>query len=74
MKPGEDVKGLDKSIKNKWRWAWIEDVGLDGKPFSSWCQKLRQPGACYCTLCSKKLMYGTSGKKNSLSARTRYCT
>lgn len=63
MKPGEDIKDIDKSIKNKWRWAWIEDVGSDGKPFGSWCQKLRQPGACYCTVCARKLMYGTSGKK-----------
>lgn len=63
MKPGEDVKHIDKGIKNKWRWAWLEDLGVDGKPFSSWCQKLPQPGVCYCTLCRKKLVYGTSGKK-----------
>ena len=38
-------------------------MGKDGKPFGSWCKKLREPGACFCTLCSRKLMYATSGKK-----------
>ncbi|KAL1250518.1 hypothetical protein QQF64_018314 [Cirrhinus molitorella] len=63
MKPGEDIKDIDNGIKNKWSWAWIEDVGSNGKLFGNWCQKLRQPGACYCTVCARKLMYGTSGKK-----------
>lgn len=59
MKPREDVT-IDKGLKNKWHWAWIEEIGRDGKPFGSWCKKL---GACFCTLCSRKLMYSTSGKK-----------
>ena len=63
MKPGEDIKLVDKGIKNKWRWSWIEEAGRDGKPFGSWSQKLRQPGACFCTLCARKILYGTSGKK-----------
>ncbi len=63
MKPGEDTKLVDKGIKNKWRWSWIEEVGRDEKLFGSWCQKLRQPGACFCTLCARKILYGTSGKK-----------
>ncbi|CAM4567789.1 unnamed protein product [Leuciscus chuanchicus] len=24
MKPGDDVLPIDKGLKNKWRWAWIE--------------------------------------------------
>ena len=43
MKPGEDII-IDHGLKNKWRWAWIEVRGGDGKPFGSWCQKLREPG------------------------------
>uniref|UniRef100_A0A3B4TWZ0 PDZ domain-containing protein n=1 Tax=Seriola dumerili TaxID=41447 RepID=A0A3B4TWZ0_SERDU len=39
MKPGEDTKLVDKGIKNKWRWSWIEEAGRDGKPFGSWSQK-----------------------------------
>ena len=26
MKPGEDTKDVNKGIKNKWSWAWIEVV------------------------------------------------
>ena len=34
MKPGEDVI-IDHGLKNKWCWAWIEERGVDGKPFGS---------------------------------------
>lgn len=34
MKPGEDTKEIDKGIKNKWRWAWINEIGSDGNPNS----------------------------------------
>lgn len=27
MKPGEDLKDVDKGTKKKWRWAWIEEIG-----------------------------------------------
>ena len=37
---------VDKGLKNKWRWAWIEEVGKDGKPFGSWCKKLGEAGTC----------------------------
>src|SRR4029434_9442581 len=54
---------VDKRLKNKWRWAWIEEIGKDSKPFGSWCMKLREGGACFCTLCSRQLLYATSGEK-----------
>ena len=63
MNPGEDALLVDKGLKNKWRWAWIEEIGKDSKPFGSWCKKLREAGACFCTLCSRKLLYATSRKK-----------
>ena len=62
MKPGEDVI-IDHGLKNKWCWAWIEERGVDGKPFGSWYQKLREPGTCFCVLRSKKLVYAIRGKK-----------
>ena len=63
MKPGEDVLLIDKGLTNKWRWAWIEEIGKDSKPFGSSCKKLRAAGACSCTLCWRKLIYSTSSKK-----------
>ena len=35
MNPGEDALLVDKGLKNKWRWAWIEEIGKDSKPFGS---------------------------------------
>ena len=63
MKPGEDALLIDNGLTNKWRWAWIEEIRKHGKPFGSSCKKLRAAGACSCTLCSRKLIYATSGKK-----------
>ena len=36
--------------------------GGDGEPFSTGCLKLREPGACFCSVCSRKILYGSSGK------------
>ena len=53
MKPGEDIKEVDKGIKNKWQWAWIEAVGIDGKAL--WKLVSKAPTArsmllhCVCT-------------------------
>ena len=39
-----------------------EEKGGDGKSFSTWCLKLREPGACFCSACSRKTLDGSSGK------------
>ena len=39
VKPGDDVLPIDKGLKNKWCWSWIE--GRDREPSGSWCKKLR---------------------------------
>lgn len=53
-------------------WWWIllnclansdDERGGVCKIFGSWGQKLREPGACVCILCAKKIIYATSGKK-----------
>lgn len=36
MKPG-NVLAIDKGLKNKRRWEWIERT--NGEPFRSWCKK-----------------------------------
>lgn len=54
IKPGEDT--------DRWCWAQIEENGSDGKPFGTWCHKLREP-ASFCSMCSKKLLYSSSGRK-----------
>ncbi|MEQ2177111.1 hypothetical protein GOODEAATRI_000492 [Goodea atripinnis] len=62
MKPGEDTEDVTDDLENKRHWAWIEEMGSDGKPFGRWCQKLWPPAACFCTLCARRL-YGTNGRK-----------
>ena len=79
MKPGEDALLIDNGLTNKWRWAWIEETGKDGQPFDSCCKELRA-AACSCTLCSRKLINATSGKKelphheSDTSHRAAVCT
>lgn len=63
IKPGENTSALEKKVKNKWRWAWLEERGQDGKALGTWCSKLPEPGACFCIVCHKKLHNATSGKK-----------
>ncbi|XP_026124635.1 uncharacterized protein LOC113106835 [Carassius auratus] len=63
MQEGSDVSEIDKSVKNKWRWAWLSEIGKNGKPFSSWAKKIKQPGTCLCTVCHRKFQYGNNGKK-----------
>lgn len=63
MQEGCDVSEIDKSVKNKWRWAWLSEVGLNGKPFNSWVKKIKQPGMSICTACHRRLKYGNNGKK-----------
>jgi len=30
---GKSVKEIDKGLKNKWRWQWLNEKGPDGKKF-----------------------------------------
>lgn len=63
VKEGTDVSDIDKTVKNKWRWAWLNEMGDNGKPFSSWCKKMKMAGVCFCVVCHKKIVYGSNGKK-----------
>ena len=63
IEKGVETSRWEVGVKNKWRWGWIEETGTDGKPHGSWCQKLKEPGACFCVPCSRKVMYGSSGVK-----------
>ena len=63
VKEGSDVSQIDKTVRNKWRRAWLSETGDDGKPVSSWCKKLKLPGACICVVCHKNIQYGSNGKK-----------
>ena len=63
LQPGIDVKKLDASAKNKWRWQWMSEKDKMGRPFSRWCQKIDGAGLAFCELCNKTLNYGSNGKR-----------
>lgn len=63
LKVGSDVSAIDKTVRNEWRWAWLNETGENGKPFSLWCKNLNLPGVCMCMACHKKIQYSSNGKK-----------
>ena len=34
---------IDKNVKNKWNWKWIQEVDADRVPFRHWCWKFDEP-------------------------------
>ena len=54
-----DVRAIDSTVKNKWRWDW-----LDSDLMQQYIRKLKLPGQAYCTLCQKALLYQSGGKKD----------
>lgn len=63
VEEGTDVGPIDKSVKNRWRWAWLDEKGDDETPIRSWCKKMKKPGVCMCVICHKTIPYGSNGKK-----------
>lgn len=41
----------------------------DPNPLEPGAESFGKPGACYCTLCARKLRYGTSGEKRKVLSR-----
>lgn len=68
FKDGQDISSVDvtsegKPIRNRWQWTWLSEVSDDGHAFGDWCKKISQAGVCFCTVCGKSIVYGSSGKK-----------
>lgn len=64
---GSDVTSLEKTVKNRWKWDWLEEWDSDGVKFSDWCRKVDIPGGCVCVPCGKTLLYGNRGKRSLLA-------
>ena len=73
----EDISRIDKDMKNKFRWDWLDlcvQVKLSngdckGVPISEWIVKIDSPGKAKCMVCTKILSYGAKGK----SALLEHC-
>ena len=55
----DDVREIDKTVRNKWRWDWLENDKM-----KQYLRKVKQPGQAFCTICKKTLQYQSSGKKD----------
>lgn len=72
-----DVFSVDKDVKNKFRWDWLDSCvqvkcsngNFRGVPISEWIIKINAQGKAKCTLCTKILSYGSNGK----SALLEHC-
>ncbi|GBO44976.1 hypothetical protein AVEN_173335-1 [Araneus ventricosus] len=56
----ENIKDLEKGIKNQWRWEWLEKK-VDGIYLRESIRKLKAGGMAYCLTCQRELMYASRG-------------
>lgn len=58
------ISEIDSSVKNKFRWAWLEESCLvNGERMSFSCySKIAQPGKVECSICREMIDYSSSGK------------
>ena len=65
------VRELEKGVKEKWKWTWLDDSTEITLPNSSekvkcnygeFIRKINTPGKATCTLCDKLMNYGNRGK------------
>ncbi|KAH3842494.1 hypothetical protein DPMN_115990 [Dreissena polymorpha] len=58
--PKDDIKAVDSSVRNKWRWEWITNDQI-----GQYLRKTKLPGQAYCTWCNRRLhKYQSTGKKD----------
>lgn len=50
----------DQSIKNQWRWNWL-DVIVDGFKLEDCVKKIDKPGHAFCSYCNKQINYSSRG-------------
>ena len=63
------LKMLEKTVKNKFRWHWLEatvEISVKGErkttPLIEWIRKIDVPGKAKCILCDKIINYSSRGR------------
>ena len=56
------IKLIDKNIKNRFKWIWLEEKDCSGEYFSQYIRKIEEPGIAWCLYCKEKIKYGSGGK------------
>nr|XP_047145783.1 uncharacterized protein LOC124818745 isoform X2 [Hydra vulgaris] len=67
VKSLSDISEIDKNIKNKFRWNWLQEKDYNDEHYSAYITKINKAGAVRCTICNKDFYYGSEGKKSLLS-------
>ncbi|GFS21905.1 hypothetical protein ElyMa_003349700 [Elysia marginata] len=44
----QDVKELDRSVKNRFNWAWLEEKDCNGDFLSDYIRKMPEAGVAWC--------------------------
>ena len=65
-KDGIDVRKIDATCRDKWKWDWLEKPDDMGHFLSDYIRKLNTAGKAICTICNTVITYGTSGRKQLL--------
>ena len=59
---GSEISSVDRHIKNKFRWEWLNEEDYQGDLFSDYIRKSTEAGEAFCTYCGCYLLYGVAGK------------
>ena len=63
-----DIKEIDRGVKNKFNWNWLEEKDSNDMFLSEWVRKVDAAGKAICLVCNLTMKYGGEGK----SAFTRH--
>lgn len=58
----DNVKDIDKLVKNKWSWKWME-AEVDNVLLDVFIRKLTEDGKALCLWCNCEIKYSSSGCK-----------
>ena len=61
IQPGGDLS-IDSTVRNKFRWAWLEEYDDNKDHLAEYVVKLNIPGAAKCSWCQAHLKYANGGK------------
>ena len=57
-----DLKTIEASVKNKFKWDWLQQKDGNDDFLSDYVRKIPEPGIAYCLYCHQRFNYGTRGK------------
>ena len=61
------ITEIDKGIKNRWNWKWMEEKDSNGVFLSDYVRKINKPGYARCIICHCDIRYGAGGKGDLMS-------